>query len=248
VRFVRFVVELKSPSVQTYNWKVWEHMVLPAILLDHTRGQHGCMKGALIVAQLLLVADDATLQHKISPSLYQAGFHVLISRTIVEAQARLRDTQPAVLLFDMALTTSTLAELLEVLRPMPSAPLVIGIAADHSAAVEALRLGAFDQLCTPLNYELLHAAVTRAAEHYQLRTQAREVALLRASEANLHAAVRTTAHNLSQYLTVIMGETQLLQEELDDPEVSASLTRILHAAEQATQTLVELRIAREIRG
>jgi DNA-binding NtrC family response regulator len=198
--------------------------------------------------QLLLVANDATLQRAITSPLSQVGFQVLLARSIVEAQAQILHKHPAVLLFDMALATDALAALLEILLPLPNAPLVIGIAADANAAIEALHLGAFDQLCTPLNHELLRASVVRAAEHYQLRAQAREVVRLRAREASLHAAARTTAHNLSQHLTVIMGETQLLHEELDDPEVSANLMRILHATEQAAKILVDLRSARQLDG
>lgn len=198
--------------------------------------------------QLLLVTDDATLQRAITPALSHAGLQVLLARSVGEAQAQILHEHPAVLLLDMALATDALAAILAMLLPIPSAPLVIGMAADLNAGIEALRLGAFDQLCKPLNHELLRASVVRAAEHYQLRAQAREVGRLRAREASLQAAARMTAHNLSQYLTVIMGETQLLHEELGDPEVGVNLMRIVHATEQAAKTLVDLRTARQLGG
>jgi DNA-binding response OmpR family regulator len=110
--------------------------------------------------------------------------------------------------------------------------------------VEALRLGAFDYLTKPINNDLLGAAVRRALECHGLRESAREVERLRAHEEAMRATARAAAHHISQHLTVIMGETQLLQEELSDPRAQDGLERILRATEQAAQTLAELRAAR----
>lgn len=196
--------------------------------------------------QLLVVEDDVVLQLSLSAMLRRDGYSILAARSVSEARAQLRRERPTVVLLDVGLPDGSGLEVLEQLRGEPDSPLAIVSTASDSltTAVDALRLGAFDYLTKPINTDLLRAAVRRAVEHYRLRESAREIERLRAHEEAMRATARTAAHHISQHLTVIMGETQLLQEELADPEIRSSLERILRATEQAAQTLVELRAAR----
>jgi DNA-binding NtrC family response regulator len=193
--------------------------------------------------RLLVVADDALLQLTLAPLLHRAGLCVLIARSIPEARSLLRSEQPAAMLLDLAMSSGDAPALIAELRLWPESPLVIGVTADSSSAavIEAQRLGVFDCLTRPLSPELLWAAALRAIEHYRLSITAREIEHLRAIAETVGAAARTAAHHLSQHLTVIMGETQLLHEELTDPETRASLDRILRATEYSAQTLANLR-------
>lgn len=196
--------------------------------------------------QLLVVEDDVVLQLSLTALLRREGFSILAVRSIAEARIQLLSERPAVLLLDAGLSDGSGLAILDELRAAPDSPLaIVAIPGDRvSAGVEALRRGAFDILAKPINNDLLRAAVARAVEHYGLRQVAREVERLRALEDTLRATTRAAAHHISQHLTVIMGETQLLQEEQDDPEVRASLERILQATQQVAQTLAELRAAR----
>lgn len=196
--------------------------------------------------QLLLVEDDVVLQLSLTAMLRREGYGVLAVRSVAEARVQLLSERPTVLLLDVGLPDGSGFEILEDLRASPDSPLAIVATASDSFAIatEALRLGAFDFLTKPINNDLLRAAVRRAVEHYRLRQSAREIERLRAHEEAMRATARAAAHHISQHLTVIMGETQLLHEELSDPEARAGLERILRATEQAAQTLVELRAAR----
>lgn len=196
--------------------------------------------------QLLVVEDDVVLQLSLTAMLRREGFAILAARSVAEARVQLMRERPTVVLLDLSLPDGSGFEILEQLRIEADSPLaIVSTASDSLAtAVEALRLGAFDYLTKPINNDLMRAAVRRAVEYYRLRQSAREIERLRAHEEAMRATARAAAHHISQHLTVIMGETQLLQEELADPETRASLERILRATEQAAQTLVDLRSAR----
>ncbi|HMQ31702.1 MAG TPA: response regulator [Chloroflexaceae bacterium] len=197
--------------------------------------------------QLLVIEDNVVLQLSLTALLRREGFGILAARSVAEARVQLLRERPSVILLDVGFPDGSGLELLEELRASPDSPLaIVATAGDASpAAVEALRHGAFDVLAKPINNDLLRAAVRRAVEHYRLRQAAREIERLRDHEEAMRAMARAAAHHIGQHLTVIMGETQLLQEEQGDPEVRASLARILRATEQAAQTLVELRAARQ---
>ena len=197
-------------------------------------------------AQLLVVESDDMLQLALTTTLRRERFEILAANTVAEAHTQLLREHPMVVLLDLGLADNSGFAVLEDLRNAPDNPLaIVVIVSDALAlALEALHRGAFDYLTRPINHDLLRMAVDRAVEHYQLRQTAREFERLRALEETLRTTTRTAAHHISQHLTVIMGETQLLQEELISVEVRGGLDRILHATELAAQTLVELRAAR----
>ncbi|NTW04431.1 MAG: response regulator [Oscillochloris sp.] len=196
--------------------------------------------------QLLLIEDDVVLQLSLSAMLRREGYTLLLARSVAEARIQLDREHPIVVLLDLGLPDGSGFDVLQQLKQSSENPMVIVTTASDTlnTAINALRLGAFDYLTKPINNDLLRNAIRRAAEYYRLRQSAREIELLRAHEEAMRATARAAAHHISQHLTVIMGETQLLQEELIDPEVRASLERILRATEQAAQTLVDLRSAR----
>jgi DNA-binding NtrC family response regulator len=196
--------------------------------------------------QLLLIEDDVVLQIALSAMLRREGYTLLMAHSVAEALSQLQREHPIVVLLDLGLPDGSGFDVLQRINESPESPMVIVTTASDTlpTAIKALRLGAFDYLTKPINNDLLRNATRRAAEHYRLRQSAREIELLRAHEEAMRATARAAAHHISQHLTVIMGETQLLQEELSDPDVRASLERILRATEQAAQTLVDLRSAR----
>ncbi len=197
--------------------------------------------------RLLVVEDDLVLQLALTAMLRREGFTILTARSISEARVQLLQERPIVALLDLGLPDGSGLEILAQLNGAPDAALAIVMTANDTLAVaiEALRLGAFDFLTKPINQELLRNALRRAVEFHQLRKSAREIERLRAHEEAMRATARAAAHHLSQHLTVIMGEAQLLQEELADPNAQLALDRIIQATEHAAQTLSDLRSARQ---
>jgi DNA-binding NtrC family response regulator len=199
--------------------------------------------------QLLVVEADAALQLSLSAMLRREGYSILVARTLAEAQELLLQDHLSVVLLDLSLLDGDLQGLSQ-LSATPHGPLVVAAVPGEGleSAVAALRAGAFDYLSRPINHELLLASVQRAAEHHRLRSSARESERLRDSESARREATRTAAYHISQHLTVIMGETQLLQKEDLDADTRAGLERILRATELAAQTLVDLRGSRPAGG
>lgn len=197
--------------------------------------------------RLLVVEDDVVLQLSLTAMLRREGFTILTARNVGEARLQIANERPVVVLLDIGLPDGSGLDVLSQLTGDPVAPLAIVMTANDtlSVAIEALRLGAFDFLTKPINQELLRSGLRRAIEHHQLRKSAREIERLRAHEEAMRATARAAAHHISQHLTVIMGEAQLLQEELADPNAHLALERIIQATEQAAQTLSDLRSARQ---
>ncbi|MEI8308274.1 MAG: response regulator [Chloroflexales bacterium] len=196
--------------------------------------------------QLLLIEDDLVLQIALSAMLRHEGYLLLMAHSVADALDQLQHEHPIIVLLDLGLPDGSGFDVLQMLNESPDSPIVIVTTASDTlpTAIKAMRMGAFDYLTKPINNDLLRNSIQRAAEHHRLRQSAREIDLLRAHEEAMRATARAAAHHISQHLTVIMGETQLLQEELGDPEVRASLERILRATGQAAQTLMDLRSAR----
>lgn len=207
---------------------------------------------ALGANMLLVVEDDLILQLALVTMLTHEGYPVVVARSVAEARIVLIQQRPEVVLLDIGLPDGSGFELLReqaAYKDLAEAeywPLMIVTTGDASleGAVQALRLGAFDYLTKPINSDLMRIAVQRAIEHQRLQRTLQEVRLLEAHKDAMRATARAAAHHLSQHLTVIMGEAQLVLEDQVDMSTSESLTRIVRSAEQAARVLADLRHAR----
>ncbi len=195
---------------------------------------------------ILIVEDDPILQVSLGKMLKREGHEILTARSMTEAWERLAGELPTMILLDLGLPDGSGMQILEQLQDWTERPLVIVTTGDDSlqVAIEALRLGAFDYIIKPINFELLIAAIRRAVTHYQLQVSARILERLRTQEEAVQATARAAAHHISQCLTIIMGESQMLQEDLPDENSQHALSRIISATERAAQTLATLRQAR----
>jgi DNA-binding NtrC family response regulator len=195
--------------------------------------------------KLLVLANDVALQLAISGLLRREGYQFNIVEDISAAHAVIRHARPTVLLVDLALLSNN-PEQIGFLATIVEDGLIIALCDDFNdiLAIESLRQGAFDLLHKPLNIELARNTLRHADEYQELRRTAREVEQLRELEESMRTTARAAAHHISQHLTVIMGETQLLQEETSDTETTDALGRILQATEHAAQVLADLRSAR----
>mgnify|MGYP005841120665 CR=1 FL=1 len=195
---------------------------------------------------ILLVEDDQILQLTLTTMLRRDGYAVDTARNIAEARLAILSRRPRIILLDLGLPDGSGFDILNWLNLEPDRPLIIVTTANDSpkAAFEALGLGAFDYLTKPINHETLRYTLRRAVSYDQLRQQVRNYEELRSEVDEARLTVRSAAHHISQALTVIMGEAQLVREEISDPALRASLDRIVRMAEEAAQTLATLRTNR----
>lgn len=204
------------------------------------------MLSSVSLIQVLLVEDDLVLQQVLLRWLQALGYSVTLARSIAESHEKLTTGPYDLVLLDLSLPDGSGIAVLELSSMLPEPPLVIVITADSSVStvIEALRRGAFDYLTKPVNVDLLRRTVERASEHITYRRAAAELARLRAQDQAMQATARTIVHHLSQDLTVILGEAQLLEEDMSEAAHTSGVRRIVKAVTSAAAKLTTLRQAR----
>ncbi|MEF3274225.1 MAG: response regulator [Chloroflexus sp.] len=195
---------------------------------------------------ILLVEDDQILQLSLTTMLRREGYAVDTARNVAEARLAIMNRQPRIILLDLGLPDGSGFDILTALATDIDRPLVIITTANDSskAVLDALASGAFDYLVKPINYEMLRYTLRRAVSYDQLRRQMREYERLQAEVEQAQVVVRSVAHHISQALTVIVGEAQLVRTEVNDTALRTSLDRIVRMAEEAAQRIVTLRSIR----
>lgn len=195
---------------------------------------------------ILLVEDDHILQLSLTTMLRRDGYAVDTARNVTEARLAILARRPRIILLDLGLPDGSGFDILNWLAMEPDRPLIIVTTANDSpkAALEALSLGAFDYLTKPINHDTLRHTLRRAVSYDQLRLQVREYERLKTEVDEARIAVRAMAHHISQALTVMMGEAQLVREEVNDMSLRASLDRIVRMTEEAAQMIATLRAVR----
>ncbi len=195
---------------------------------------------------ILLVEDDPVIQLSLTTILRRDGYTIDTARNLAEARQLIASRRPRVILLDLGLPDGSGFELLKWLTKEPDRPLIIVTTANDTpkAILEAIALGAFDYLTKPINSDILRYTMQRALNYDQLWQQARNCEELQSDVQQTRQTIRDMAHHISQVLTVIMGEAQLVHEEVTDPTLRESLNRIVRMAEDAAQTLSALRALR----
>jgi DNA-binding NtrC family response regulator len=142
---------------------------------------------------VLLVEDDLALSGYLASALKQAGYTVQTAQNRVQAVGVFATPQPpALVLLDLGLPphpstmTEGLAVLDETLRLAPDTKIIVLTGQDEdSAALEAIRRGAFDFLIKPVTLAAIFAALNRAELFVR-----QECRLAQAGEARLHLTAR----------------------------------------------------------
>jgi DNA-binding NtrC family response regulator len=123
------------------------------------------------VNRIVVADDDAGIARILSDRLKDAGHEVEIARDGVEA---LRAADGAdLLLLDLQMPRMDGFAVLDSLRSLPAAPLVIVITAhgDMGKAVRAMRAGAYDFIAKPFDSATIQLVVQRALETRRLKAQ-----------------------------------------------------------------------------
>jgi two-component system, NtrC family, response regulator AtoC len=133
--------------------------------------------------QLLVVDDERLIRWSLEQTLAKAGYAVSTASTGEAALSAVREDPPDLILLDLKLPD---IDGLQVLRQMKQLSphfqvLIMTAYADVGTAVEAMKLGAYDYLPKPIDFDNLAVTIRNALEASQLK---RKVQLL--SERHLY--------------------------------------------------------------
>jgi two-component system NtrC family response regulator len=126
--------------------------------------------------RILVVDDDSSLRSIMKMQLEEAGYQVALASDGAEAYERLREVRPQLIITDLKMPTSGL-ELLRRISSEEIQPTLIIITAFGTVetAVQAMKLGAYDYVTKPLDFEELVLVVHRAMERQNLLEEVRQL-------------------------------------------------------------------------
>ena len=126
--------------------------------------------------RILVVDDDSSLRSVMKMQLEEAGYQVSLASDGAEAYDKLREIRPQLVITDLKMPTSGL-DLLRRVSAEDIQPTLIIITAFGTVetAVEAMKLGAYDYVTKPLDFEELVLVVHRAMERQSLLEEVRHL-------------------------------------------------------------------------
>ncbi len=126
---------------------------------------------------ILVVDDDSSVRRVIQMQLSEAGYGVELAATGGDALRILGETHPKLVITDLRMPDLDGIELLRRIAEDEIQTTVIIITAFGSieTAVQAMRLGAYDYITKPIDYEALLLAVHRAMERQNLIDEVRNL-------------------------------------------------------------------------
>lgn len=118
---------------------------------------------------LLLVEDEQLLRWALRGKLVRAGHSVIEAATLAEAEIRLRETTPHVVVLDVNLPDGNGIDFLASQKERLGDSVVIIMTAEGTVedAVRAMKLGAHDFLTKPIDHDELMQLVARATERHR---------------------------------------------------------------------------------
>jgi two-component system, NtrC family, response regulator AtoC len=123
---------------------------------------------------ILVVDDDRSLRRVMKMQLEEAGYEVSLAADGNEAWNRLKDVEPHLIITDLRMPTTGL----ELLRRITAEGLQITVIVVTAygtieTAVEAMKMGAYDYVTKPIDFEALVLVVHRAMERQNLIEEVR---------------------------------------------------------------------------
>jgi DNA-binding NtrC family response regulator len=123
---------------------------------------------------ILVVDDDSSLRRVMKMQLEEAGYEVSLAADGDEAWRMLKDNEPHLVITDLRMPTTGL----ELLRRITAEGLQITVIVVTAygtveTAVEAMKMGAYDYVTKPLDFEALVLVVHRAMERQNLIEEVR---------------------------------------------------------------------------
>lgn len=126
--------------------------------------------------RILVVDDDSSLRSIMKMQLEEAGYEVSLACDGAEAYEMVRETKPQLVITDLKMPTSGI-ELLRLISAEEVPPTLIIVTAFGTVetAVQAMKMGAYDYVTKPLNFEELVLVVQRALERQNLLEEVRNL-------------------------------------------------------------------------
>jgi two-component system nitrogen regulation response regulator GlnG len=127
--------------------------------------------------KILVVDDEPEIRSMLAQYLESDGFEVVTADDGSEALVQLRKERPAAVLMDLSMPRfGGMQALPEMKRLDPDVPVIICTAhTDVPTAVQAMRLGAYDYLTKPFDFDLVLLTVKRAVERHELGARLEEL-------------------------------------------------------------------------
>jgi len=132
----------------------------------------------MTATKVLVIDDEQMIRWSIVQTLSKAGFDVSEAETAAEALARFRAVLPQVVFLDLRLPDDNGLNVLEKIKQeegQDAAVIVMTAFGEISTAVEAMRLGAYDYLKKPFDFDELELLVRKALETTHLRHEVSEI-------------------------------------------------------------------------
>ena len=145
---------------------------------------------------VLVVDDERLVRWSLQQKLQQWGYHVSLAEDGATALGRVQIDNPDLITLDMKLPDMTGIEVLTELRNRQIAVPVIMITAFGviDDAVKTLRLGAYDFIEKPINFEKLENVLRNALETRRLRTEVARTQEIRRSEFSVEQIIGVSQH------------------------------------------------------
>jgi DNA-binding NtrC family response regulator len=124
--------------------------------------------------RILVVDDDSSLRRVMKMQLEEAGYDVSIASGGNQAYTMLKDLQPTLVITDLRMPTSGLELLGRIAQEeIQTTVIVITAFGTVETAVEAMKMGAYDYVTKPIDFDALVLVVHRAMERQNLLEEVR---------------------------------------------------------------------------
>src|SRR5688572_24200129 len=145
---------------------------------------------------ILVVDDERLVRWSLQQKLEQWGYHVSQAEDGATAIGRVQIDNPDLITLDMKLPDMSGLEVLEQLRNRGVHVPVIMITAFGAIenAVRSLKLGAYDYIEKPINFEKLENVVRNALETGRLRTEVARTQEIQRSEFSVDQIIGVSRH------------------------------------------------------
>jgi DNA-binding NtrC family response regulator len=123
---------------------------------------------------VLVVDDDSSLRRVMKMQLEEAGYEVSLAADGDEAWKMLREVEPQLIITDLKMPTTGLELLGRIAKEgMQTTVIVVTAFGTIETAVEAMKMGAYDYVTKPIDFEALVLIVHRAMERQNLIEEVR---------------------------------------------------------------------------
>ena len=125
---------------------------------------------------ILVIDDDSSLRRVMKMQLEEAGYEVSLAADGDEGWKMLREVEPQLIITDLKMPTTGLELLGRVSQEgMQTTVIVVTAFGTIETAVEAMKLGAYDYVTKPIDFEALVLIVHRAMERQNLIEEVRSL-------------------------------------------------------------------------